>query len=42
MYTSRDIYGEYRQCFQCGYLADIPKPADPHYSRLPQAKKKVA
>lgn len=24
--TNRDMYGEYVECLQCGYMADIEKP----------------
>ncbi len=25
VHTSSDIYGEYKECLQCGYMVDIPK-----------------
>ncbi len=25
--TNRDMYGEYKECLQCGYMIDIPKPS---------------
>ncbi len=24
--TNRDMYGEYKECLQCGYMLDIEKP----------------
>ena len=26
MHENRDMYGEYRECLMCGYMADIRKP----------------
>ena len=26
MHQNRDMYGEYRECLMCGYMADIAKP----------------
>ena len=26
MYLERDAYGQYKGCFQCGYLVDIDEP----------------
>lgn len=26
MQNNRDIYGEYRECLQCGYMEDPPTP----------------
>lgn len=25
MNTNRDMYGEYRECLQCGYMRDVEK-----------------
>ena len=27
MHQNRDMYGEYRECLMCGYMADIRKPS---------------
>ena len=27
MHQNRDMYGEYRECLMCGYMADVAKPA---------------
>ena len=42
MYADRDIYGEYRQCLQCGYMEDVPKPAYEALEKLIAADKEVA
>ncbi len=26
LHTNRDLYGNYTQCLQCGYMRDIPDP----------------
>lgn len=26
MHQNRDMYGEYRECLMCGYMADLRKP----------------
>ena len=26
MHENRDMYGEYRECLMCGYMADLRKP----------------
>ena len=28
MHVKQDIYGEYKECLQCGYMLDIPKKFD--------------
>lgn len=28
MHTNRDMYGEYKECLQCGYMVDIQKQED--------------
>ena len=39
--ANRDMYGEYRECLQCGYMVDIDKPKG--ILSIPVAlKKKVA
>lgn len=25
MHANKDMYGEYRECLMCGFMADIPK-----------------
>ena len=27
MHQNRDMYGEYRECLMCGYMADLRKPS---------------
>ena len=27
MHTNRDIYGEYKECLQCGFMADVERPS---------------
>ena len=27
MNTSKDMYGEYEECLQCGYMLDVEKPS---------------
>ena len=27
MLTNRDMYGDYKQCLQCGFLRDLEPPA---------------
>ena len=29
MLTSRDMYGDYKQCLQCGFLRDVEAPIKP-------------
>lgn len=39
--ANRDMYGEYRECLQCGHMVDIEKPGG--VFSIPVAlKKKVA
>ena len=26
IHVNRDMYGEYKECLQCGYMEDIDKP----------------
>ena len=40
--TNRDIYGTYKECLQCGYMADVESRDELLASLLPHAKKKVA
>ncbi len=32
LYTNSDLYGEYKECLQCGYIEEIAR--DKAYSRL--------
>jgi hypothetical protein len=34
--TNRDMYGEYRECLQCGYMVDISKPSRLRVLRTPR------
>lgn len=27
MHVNRDVYGEYRECLMCGFMADVPTPS---------------
>ena len=36
LHANRDIYGEYRECLQCGHMEDIGSPKDP--SRLTESR----
>ena len=38
--TNKDIYGEYKECLQCGYMLDIEKPSVYLAEALSQSKKK--
>ena len=38
----RDIYGEYRQCLQCGHMEDIPRPNDYLLASVARNRKRVA
>ena len=43
MYIERDIYGAYKECLQCGYMIDLPKPSKIINEALfTDAKKEVA
>jgi Zn ribbon nucleic-acid-binding protein len=33
--TNRDVYGEYRECLQCGYMVDVEIQESP--KRMPLA-----
>ena len=39
--VNRDMYGEYRECLQCGHMVDIEKP-NGIFSIPVASKKKVA
>ncbi len=39
--ANRDMYGEYRECLQCGHMVDIEKP-DGIFAIPVALKKKVA
>jgi DNA-directed RNA polymerase subunit M/transcription elongation factor TFIIS len=28
MHTSQDLYGNYIECLQCGYMKDLPGPSE--------------
>lgn len=41
MHPNRDIYGDYRECLQCGHMVDIER-ADPLLSMaVPRGKKSL-
>ena len=42
MQNNRDIYGEYRECLQCGYMEDPPSPGNREVSFVPVSEKEVA
>ncbi len=41
MHSNRDMYGEYKECLQCGYMADIKKCQPPQdaerWGKFPKA-----
>lgn len=43
MHINSDIYGEYKECLQCGHMVDIPRPKNLFsLSDAKVTKKKVA
>lgn len=46
--TNKDMYGEYEECLQCGYMLDIEQPgslfgmAKPELELATKTKKKAA
>ena len=42
LHSNRDMYGEYKECLQCGYMVDIEKPNSLFSVQVPRAKKKAA
>ena len=43
MHIKQDMYGEYKECLQCGYMLDIPKKLPKRYSWAelkPKARRK--
>ncbi len=42
MQNNRDIYGEYRECLQCGYMEDPPGPRNREVPPVPVSEKEVA
>ncbi len=45
MHINRDMYGEYKECLQCGQMIDIEKRAfnlDPSMTGASKKKRKVA
>ena len=46
--TNRDMYGEYKECLQCGYMLDVEKPdglyamARPEIASVAKSKRKAA
>ena len=38
--TNKDMYGEYKECLQCGYMEDIVKPNEYLSEAIEQAKRK--
>ena len=42
MHDNRDMYGEYKECLQCGYMVDIEKPNSLFSTRDTEAKKRAA
>ena len=43
LHMNRDIYGTYKECLQCGYMADVQEPSKLLESLdIPGRKKKVA
>ena len=42
LHSNRDIYGEYRECLQCGMMQDIPKRSRLFTQVIKDSKKKKA
>ena len=42
VHSSRDVYGPYRECLQCGYMVDLERSNPLADVAVPRAKKKVA
>ena len=42
LHSNRDMYGEYKECLQCGYMVDIEKPNSLFSAQVLEAKKKAA
>ncbi len=43
MHANRDMYGEYKECLQCGYMVDIDKESNLFAAvAAAKTKKKVA
>lgn len=34
LHANQDIYGEYKECLQCGYMADVQKELARRYGRV--------
>jgi hypothetical protein len=41
VHINKDMYGEYKECLQCGYMVDIVKPSPFAIPEI-KAKKKAA
>ena len=39
MHRTEDMYGEYRECLQCGHVEDIQRKPSTRESRLPTGRK---
>ena len=42
IHVNRDVYGEYRECFQCGWMQDIDTSSDALDLTQAKSKKKKA
>lgn len=42
MHLQRDLYGDYKQCLQCGHIVEEPKPDSIYSITRLKADKKVA
>ena len=43
VYQNRDIYGDYVECLQCGYMANlVKKPERARGISVPRSRKKAA
>lgn len=42
MHTNRDMYGEYKECLNCGHMEDIERSDDLLSLRGQRTKKKAA
>ena len=42
IHVNSDMYGEYRECLQCGLIQDIEKTTELVKERMARSKKKAA
>ncbi len=42
MHLNRDMYGQYKECLQCGYMLDVEKAESRFAAQVAREKEKVA